>query len=150
MEALSDGVFAIVLTLLVLQFDVPDLPSGHVDSRLSTYRILQARIPRTLGREYSAVFGVHPSEQAVLGALPAYLRSSEAAMPPDVMRQFRISRAKPDGAPIGMRRVPTLNNQVPPNPPTHARSPEETTGTAVSRIGVTAIWHGPHLVGVET
>ena len=31
-----------------------------------------------------------------------------------------------------------------------ARSPEETTGTAVSRIGVTATWHGLHLVGVQT
>ncbi|SIR50375.1 Uncharacterized membrane protein [Haladaptatus litoreus] len=34
LEAISDGVFAIVLTLLVLQFEVPTVPSAQADSQL--------------------------------------------------------------------------------------------------------------------
>ncbi len=33
MEALSDGLFAIVLTLLVLQFDVPDVSAAELPGR---------------------------------------------------------------------------------------------------------------------
>lgn len=33
-EALSDGVFAIVLTLLVLQFSIPDVPANHAGAEL--------------------------------------------------------------------------------------------------------------------
>lgn len=34
LEAISDGVFAIVLTLLVLQFEVPEIPAGRVQAEL--------------------------------------------------------------------------------------------------------------------
>ena len=87
-----------------------------------------------------------------LGDLRASPRSSDAARP----RPYRDNRTISDlptefrRSPVGIGRVPTQNKQVPPNPPTHARSPEETTGLAVSRIGVTATWHGLHLVGVRT
>lgn len=41
-EAISDGVFAIVLTLLVLQFDVPTIPSARVGTELLP-RLLELR-----------------------------------------------------------------------------------------------------------
>ena len=56
--------------------------------------------------------------------------------------QYRMHPTDARRSPVGIRRVPTQNTQVPPNPSTHARSPEETTGTDVVRIGVTATWHG--------
>ncbi|WP_227356212.1 TMEM175 family protein [Haladaptatus salinisoli] len=34
LEAISDGVFAIVLTLLVLQFEIPDVPSEQAETNL--------------------------------------------------------------------------------------------------------------------
>ncbi|WP_266079014.1 TMEM175 family protein [Haladaptatus caseinilyticus] len=37
LEAISDGVFAIVLTLLVLQFEVPDVPSAQAGTQLPPY-----------------------------------------------------------------------------------------------------------------
>ena len=91
------------------------------------------------------------SESAGLAALGTLCDSSDAARP----RPYRDNRTNSESPtearwyPTGTRRVPT-QNQVPLNPPTHARIPEETTGTAVSRIGVTATWHGLHLVGVRT
>ena len=91
-------------------------------------------------------------ESAGLGALGTLFDSSDAARPRPCRDNRTISESPTEARwyPIGIRRVPTQNKQVPPNPPTHARTPEETTGTAVSRIGVTATWHGPHLVGVQT
>ncbi len=40
LEALSDGVFAIVLTLLVLQFEVPTVPHGQIGTQLAS-RLLE-------------------------------------------------------------------------------------------------------------
>ena len=40
MEALSDGLFAIVLTLLVLQFDVPDVPAEELPAALADQQTL--------------------------------------------------------------------------------------------------------------
>ncbi|RQG96558.1 TMEM175 family protein [Natrarchaeobius chitinivorans] len=40
MEALSDGLFAIVLTLLVLQFDVPDVPAAALPGAIADQETL--------------------------------------------------------------------------------------------------------------
>lgn len=40
MEGLSDGLFAIVLTLLVLQFDVPDVPDSELPAALADQETL--------------------------------------------------------------------------------------------------------------
>lgn len=40
MEALSDGIFAIVLTLQVLQFEVPDVPADDLPSVLADQEAL--------------------------------------------------------------------------------------------------------------
>ena len=92
------------------------------------------------------------SESAGSGALGTLFDSSDAARSRPCRDNRTVSESPTEARwyPIGIRRVPTQNTQVPPNPPTHARTPEETTGTTVLRIGVTATWHGPHLVGVQT
>jgi uncharacterized membrane protein len=40
MEALSDGLFAIVLTLLILQFDIPDVPASELPAALGNQETL--------------------------------------------------------------------------------------------------------------
>ena len=78
-----------------------------------------------------------------VGALHALLYVSDAARPRPC-RDNRTNSDASDRSPTVPRRdtsVPVAT-QVPPNPPTNGASPEETTGPVVSRIGVTANWHG--------
>ena len=60
--------------------------------------------------------------------------------------QTRIPRPTLDGPPSGTDAKQT--GTPIPSPP--ARRPAETTGPTGARRGVTASWHGPHLVGVRT
>ena len=78
-----------------------------------------------------------------LGALHAFPYVSDAARPRPC-RDNRTNSDASDRRPTVPRRDTSVSvaTQVPPNPPTNGASPEETTGSVVSRIGVTATWHG--------